>query len=263
VEFKGIKVGVVKNIRLAYDARDTSFKIPVLVEIEPGRFLSDQEMAVHSPEKALGTLIDHGLRARLQTGSFLTGQLFVELDMHPDTIAHLLGQDGVLPEIPTIPADLAQMTTAVKNILANLEKLDIDRIGATLLKTLKGANQVVKGAEKLINQKDLDRAVDDFTASLTLLKTILGKMDQRIDPIATDLEHAIRAGHQALEKTRDTLDLVDGVIRPDSPLQYRFMALTNELSSMARSIRVLVDMLERQPNALIFGKTPPPGKERP
>jgi len=50
------------------------------------------------------------------------------------------------------------------------------------------------------------------------------------------------------------LGLADDVLKPGSPLQFRFNELTGELAEMARSIRILVDMLERNPNSIIFGK---------
>jgi len=257
VEFKGIKVGTVKKIQLEFDSSDASFRIPVLVEIEPDRFLSDKDSEVDSPLQALKILIGHGLRARLQTGSLLTGQLFVELGMHPDTPVRMVDRGGPFPELPTIPAELAQMTTSVKNILVKMENLNIEEIGTEFLDILESANSVVKGAGKLVNEQELEGAVDDFKTSLALLKQILSQLDQRVEPIAMNLENAIGAGHKALENTQATLDLVNEVLRPNSPFQYRFIELTSELSEMARSIRILVDMLERHPNAIIFGKEAP------
>lgn len=202
VEFKGIKVGAVKDVRLEFDSDDASFKIPVLVEIEPERFLCDKDSEIDSPLQTLNTLIGLGLRARLQTGSLLTGQLFVELDMHPDTPVRLVDKDGSFTELPTIPADLAQITTSVKNILVKMEKLNIEKIESEFLDTLEGANTIVKGAGKLVNKQELGEAVDDFKASLTFLKQILSNLDQRVQPIAKNLENAIGAGHIALEKAR-------------------------------------------------------------
>jgi len=257
VEFKGIKVGVVKQIRLEFDSSDASFKIPVLVEIEPERFLTDTEADIDAPLETLDTLISHGLRARLQTGSLFTGQLFVELDMYPDEPVRMVGAGTPFIELPTIPADFAQMTTSVKNILVKMEKLDIEEIGSELLSILQGANKVVQGAGKLINKKELEEAVDDFKTSLTLLKQILGKLDQHVEPIAANLENAIGASHKALEKTQTTLGLLGEVLSPNSPLQHQILELASEMSEMARSIRTLVDMLERHPNSIIFGKDPP------
>ena len=256
VEFKGIKVGSVKDIRLEFDSSDTTFRIPVLIEIEPERIIELGKTKTSSPFQTLQTLVDHGLRARLQSGSLLTGKLFVELDMHPGTTVRLVNEGGPYPELPTIPASLAQMTASVKLILAKLEKVDMEKIGVEFLETLKGAKKLAKGAGDLINKPELQNAVEDFSESLNALKGILHKLDQRVEPVAENLENAIGAGHQALEKARVTMGLVDGVLKPDSPLQYRFIELTEELAETARSIRALVDLLERNPNALIFGKDP-------
>jgi paraquat-inducible protein B len=257
VEFKGIKVGLVKDVRLEYNGPDASFRIPVLIEVEPERVISRQEGEVSSPFQTLQVLVDQGLRARLQTGSLLTGQLYVDLDMHPGTPYKMVHPGGPYPELPTIPANLEQITTSVKNILSKMENLDIQQIGQELLQTLQGANKMVSGAGDLINKQALTQAVDDFTGSLQMLKSILNKLDQRIDPLTLNLETAIGAGSEVLEKTRATLGLVDEVLRPNSPLQYNVIELTAEMAEMARSIRTLVDMLERNPNAVIFGKEAP------
>ena len=254
VEFKGIKVGVVKDLRLEFNSHDTSFKIPVLIEIEPERIISRDKGEISSPFETLKILIDSGLRARLQTGSLLTGQLFVELDMHPDTPIRLVESGGPYPELPTIPANLDQITTSIKNILAKMEKLEMEDIGSELLETLQGTSELAKGANDLIkNQKMID-AANELSDSLHILKSILHKLDQHIEPIAMNLENAIGAGQTALQKVQTTLGLADDVLKPGSPLQFRFNELTGELAEMARSIRILVDMLERNPNSIIFGK---------
>ena len=257
VEFKGIKVGTVKDVRLEFDSRDTTFRIPVLIEIEPERVIERGKNRDASPFQTLQTLVDRGLRARLQSGSLLTGKLFVELDMHPGTSVRLMNEGGPYPELPTIPASLAQMTASLKGILARLEKIDMEKIGIEFLATLKEANKFAKGASDLINKPELQDAVEDLTESMNALKGILRKLDQRVEPVATNLEKAIGAGHEALEKARHTMGLVDNVLKPDSPLQYRFIELTEELAETARSIRALVDLLERNPDALIFGKDSP------
>jgi paraquat-inducible protein B len=254
VEFKGIKVGSVKDVRLEFNSRDTSFRIPVLIELEPQRIIETGGGEVTSPQETLQTLVDRGLRAQLQTGSLLTGQLFVDLDMHPDTPMRLVNAGGPYPELPTIPGSLEQMTTSLRAILAKLENIDMERLSTELLETLHGTNLLAKGASELINRPELRTTVDDLQESLQVLKSVLRKVDQRVEPLAGNLENALAAGRQALDKVRVTLDLVNEVLKPDSPLQFRWVELTDELAETARSIRTLVDLLERNPNSIIFGK---------
>ena len=283
VEFKGIKVGSVLDVRLEFDRRDASFRIPVLIEIEPQRIIEREDIEVSSPYETLKNLVDRGLRARLQTGSLLTGQLLIELGMHPDTPIQLSNEEGPYPELPTIPpANFEQITNSVKSILAKVEKVDLDKIGEELLGSLqhanrlisgpelkgaiKGANELInsqdvkdtiKGANKLINSHEIQESISNLKKSLHSLTGILQQFDKRSEPIAVNLEKALGSGHQALEDVRATLGLVDKVLKPDSPLQFKLNQLTEELAETARSIRILVDLLERNPNSIIFGKKPP------
>ena len=254
VEFKGIKVGAVMDIRLEFDNRDSSFRIPVLIEIEPERIISRGESNSASPYETFNKLVDQGLRARLQSGSLLTGQLFIELDMHPDSPIKLVNSDAPFPELPTIPASMEEMTASVKSILAKFEKVKIEDIGTELLGTLKGTNQLAKGATDLIKRPELQNSVADLKESLYSLKNILAKLDQRVDPITVNLEQAIVEAHKTLENVQVTMGHMNQVLMPDSPIQYEFIELADELGEMARSIRNLVDLLERNPNSVIFGK---------
>jgi paraquat-inducible protein B len=70
------------------------------------------------------------------------------------------------------------------------------------------------------------------------------------------MEKVIADGSQTVQKVQITLDQLNRMLKPDAPIQYRFYELTEELAETARSIRTLVDILERKPNAVIFGKEP-------
>lgn len=267
VEFKGIKVGTVTDIRLEFDSRNATFRIPVIIEIEPERVIARDGKEKVSPYQLLKTLVRRGLRARLQTGSLLTGQLYVELDMHPDTPVHMVNAGGPYPELPTIPASLEEITTSVKAILAKLRKLDLDGIAKELQGTLAGANRIVNspeltgvvhGANRLVNAPELRASVRDLRTAMGSFRDILGKVDRRVDPLTANVDRAVSAGHDTLVKLQSTLALVNELLKSDSPMQYRIIQVADQLTETARSIRAFVDLLERNPDSVIFGK-PPPG----
>ena len=116
--------------------------------------------------------------------------------------------------------------------------------------------KLAKGASRLVNKPELEDSVSDLKEALHAFKNIMRKLDGRVEPLAINLEKTIGAGHKVLEKVQSTLNLVDEVLKPDSPLQYRFIQLTEELAETARSIRNFMDLLERNPNSIIFGKNP-------
>lgn len=249
VEFKGIKVGSVIGVRLEYEERTGAFRIPVVVELEPERILDRGERMKKAPRDAFQSLVKRGLRARLQTGSLLTGQLFIDLDMQPKAPIRLVGAGRTEPELPTVMGNLEQMTTQMKSIVDKLDKVDIVAIGSELQSTLKGTAAIA-------NSPNLDKTIADLAASLSSLRGILRKVDERAEPITANLEQALAAARDALEKSKATMAAVEGVLSPESPMHDNAARLAQELSSTAKSLRSLVEMLERSPQSLLFGRKP-------
>ena len=202
-----------------------------------------------APRDAFQSLVKRGLRARLQTGSLLTGQLFIDLDMQPKAPIRLVGAGRTEPELPTVMGNLEQMTTQMKSIVDKLDKVDIVAIGSELQSTL-------KGTAAFANSPNLDKTIADLAASLSSLRGILRKVDDRAEPITANLEQALAAARDALEKSKATMVAVEGVLSPESPMHDNAARLAQELSSTAKSLRSLVEMLERSPQSLLFGRKP-------
>lgn len=245
VEFKGIKIGSVRQIRLEYHPDGHQFHIPVLVEIEPERItwiggLPDEQGIIDK-------LIKRGLRARLQTGNLLTGQLYVELVMRPDSEVRLLETQTEVTQLPTIPGELNELAGSLHGFLDKLDKVEIDQIAHELQNTLAGTN-------KLTNHPDLDKAISDMSASMASLKTLLGALEKRSGPISKNLETALGSVAPTLEQAGEAMDSLDDVLKPDSQLHFRVIRMADELTETARSIRALVNVLEHNPQSVIFGK---------
>ncbi len=249
VEFKGIRVGTVLDIRLEYDEDDTSFRIPVLLELEPQRIIERGSGTPEASYETLDKLVQGGLRARLQTGSLITSQLFIELDMHPDSPIILSGQETPYPELPTLAsASMSTITQSAEDLLAKLNSIDVDAIASSALEAIQSADQTLDNANKLITTPGLEVAILNLESAMNSFKNVMQKVDD------SSLQEAIDEGYRALEQLTDTLEKTSSVLEPDSPLQYNLIKLTGELEEMARSVRALVETVERNPRAFIFGK---------
>jgi len=249
VDFNGIRVGSVLDIRLEFDRENAEFRIPVLIEIEPERIVGRGSQEIDSPYVTVNKLVEKGLRASLQIGNLLTGQLFVGFSMRPDTPINLSGGETPYPELPTISsADFGSIAQLSERFLNKLNRVDLDKLSLELIKTLEGTNRLFNGPE-------IKGALDDLQLSLQAFRGILQKID------GSSLQETIDSGHVVMEKITETMGTfeetllqVNRVLKPNSPLQYNIIKLTGELEETARSIRSLVDTLERHPQALIFGK---------
>jgi paraquat-inducible protein B len=152
------------------------------------------------------------------------------------------------PELPTIPGAFEAMTESIQNFVAKLETVDVEAIGDDILGILSGTND-------LLNKPEHEKTVTDLQASMRSLKHILQNVE------SADLETTITSANEALVNVNKTLKMVDGVLTPNSPLQYNILQVTSELEETARALRSLVEMIERQPQAILFGREPAQGDD--
>lgn len=207
VEFRGIQIGQVVDVKLEFNVSTWEFQIPVVIDIEPERVVPAGQIPPDWAQldrrdrqnRIFEQLVAQGMRAQLKTGNLLTGKLFVDIDMYDKVKTAAIDYSGTYPVLPTIPTSLEELTNRVSAILDKLDQFPIDRIGSNMDKTLEGLQLTVTQTQKTL---------------------------------------------AALEKTLNT----------DSPLQQQLQQTLEELSGAARSLRLLADYLERNPEAILRGK---------
>jgi paraquat-inducible protein B len=244
VEFRGIKIGIVSDIAVNLDPNTLEIKIPVLIEIQPERITTTQ--VIQSPimqsqisadkYAVMKLMVKRGLRAQLETGSLLTGQLFVGLDFHKDLPQKELLMTGKYPEIPAIPAAMDELRRTVTDVMAEIRRLPLDKIAKEILETVEGGN-------RLVNSPDTQKAVHNLNVALGNVEKLTEGLDRQVDTLANSLDNT-------LVTVRKTLQVAD----PNSPAAVNMNSALKELAAAARSIRVLADYLEQHPEALVKGK---------
>ncbi len=71
------------------------------------------------------------MRAQLRSGSLLTGQLFVALDYFPDAPKAKIDWSEEVPVFPVVASTISDLEAKLSSIVAKLEKLPLEEIGAT------------------------------------------------------------------------------------------------------------------------------------
>jgi paraquat-inducible protein B len=241
VEFKGIRIGTVTDIKSEVDRKSMKIDLPVYFQIEPERIKTTStsdavEETTAQAYKNIDAMVRRGLRAQLMTGSLLTGQLYVDLDFHPDLPVKGLNYDRKYPVIPSVPATMDEFRTAAHSLLRQLRNLPLDKIAHEILETTEGANQ-------LVNSPEAQGAMQSLNAALGNVEKLTEGMDKRVNRLQFSLE-------KTLAKAREALELAD----PNSPAAENLNSALKELAAAARSIRVLTDYLEQHPEALVKGK---------
>ncbi len=289
VNFRGVRVGTVSQVVVRYDSNDQSVRLPVYFEMEQNRVDSVRERT-RDPYQNIQALIDNGLRAQLATQSFVTGKLAVELDFFRNRPVELVGAISDCPEFPTIPSTVEEIGKAfedfdLQGLLSNIESAveGIDELAhsAKLRDALASLDETLKDFGKLA--RDVSAKVDpiaggiDETAAAarrTLAQAsesiasvegainpaiedarkLIQSVDRKVNPVVTSFIQTAETAQAALEQARSTLAVAKNGIAEDSELYRHAVGALDELAAAARSIRILADLLEQHPEALLQGK---------
>ncbi len=247
VEFRGIKIGEVADIRLEFNPEQASFRIPVLSYIEPGRIVMAGRGEASSRD-IWAKLVKKGLRAQLRTGVLLTGQLYISLDLHPKAKPAQLHVSAGYPVLPTVPEPVQEITTSVTQILSRLQKVPIEQIGRDL-------QEAVANVKNLSGSAELTAAVKALNQSLAQLHRFSLKMNTDLAPRMQTLLDQTRKTMTAGQRA---LTAADKMMNSESPLSYECRQALQEVAKAARSVNALAQLLEQNPQALIYGKAKSP-----
>ena len=116
VVFKGVSVGRVVKIDVITDLQNLDFSIPVYVAFNSKKIASRQHR--ENVHQILEEMVAKGLRARLGTQNYLTGQLMIELEFIPsdEKPVYRRPADGKFPEIPTVLSQFAEISQGIQEL---------------------------------------------------------------------------------------------------------------------------------------------------
>lgn len=265
VKYRGVRIGSVKRVMVRYNQATNDFAMPVILELEE-KLLKERlgEPTNVFTEEGLELRIKGGLRASLQTESLVTGVLYVDLRPHPEAPPPKLHQvTRVYPEIPSEP-------TRIQQLFDNLASLDIKSLEVNLNELLEKLGQAVEDLQTAQIRQELtnvlasvDRLASSpqITTSLKALETTLAeyralgeKLNQRVDPLADGVTNSLAEASRTLVELRATVEHLRTWLAPDSPLRMDLGQALEEMANAAQSLSLLVDFLNRHPNALITGR---------
>jgi paraquat-inducible protein B len=242
VKFRGVDIGVVKDIRIQFRQPSEDRRIPVFVELWGKRL---HELGGREPNPAmLRELADQGLRARLDSTSFVTGVMYVSLDVIPDSpisYAEMPGP-GAIPEIPTLPTEFQEATKAVNQILANLSKADFKGMTDSVAGAMNGVGE-------LAGSDQLHGAVEELQPLLSSAQ----RLTKTLNVQANKAGEVVDEVHGAVGALVETLDTTKGAISPQAPLSVDLSMAVTDVDKAAVAVRELADFLRRNPHAIVAG----------
>ena len=242
VTLLGLPAGEVTDVGLAIDPATMNIRGRVEIVSFPERLVA----RLGANKAAIGKMFEgnmqqrqafmqrlveqRGLRAQLRSGSLLTGQLFVAFDLYPDAPKVKIDWSREVPELPVVTSTVSDLETKITGIVAKLDKLPLEAIGADLTKALASLSQTLEDASKAVNRIDSD-----------------------VTPGLKSTLDGLRGTISVVDRTLNNADAT--LVGKDAPAQQDLRDALQEIARAARSLRILTDFLERHPESLIRGKT--------
>nr|HEX4314783.1 MlaD family protein [Kofleriaceae bacterium] len=230
LDLGGIQLGVVDAVQPGYDDATHAFYFDVTASVFPERlgpaYTAVTALAPGKPvAEALQTLVARGLHAQIRSGNLVTGQAYVALAWFvapPSAKAGAIATDHGAWVIPTEPGGSDVLQKQVQEIVAKIDHIPFDAIGAN---------------------------VQGMTASANAL---VGHLDRDVAPEAAK---AFVQAQGAIAAMRQVIASIgDNVAAPDSAIQQSTRATLEELDRAAYSMRSLADYLEHHPESLLRGR---------
>lgn len=183
VELRGIQIGQVTSVGAEVDAKTLELSIPVTVHLEGARFgVQFHDLPEGTPPEAIrqrfwDMLIGRGVRAQLRSGSLLTGQLYVALDVFPDAPAATIDWSAKPVAFPTVPGALEGIEASLASIVRKIDQMPLEKIGDDVAKAL----------------VELDRTLASARGTLDNVGKLVGPSSPLETELSTTLQEVSRA----------------------------------------------------------------------
>jgi paraquat-inducible protein B len=265
VKVRGVQIGTVAAIELRLlpsqgrvrpDIR--GLRLPVIIDLDRSQLLARGGTGEALETSGFDALIKQGFRAQLAMESLLTGLLYIDLDLHPNTpLKFVLEPNGPYREIPTIPTDFEQIQERLTKALDKFEKIDFQKLVVSITDAANSIKTLTGSPELKATLESLKGTMANLNQAITSARNILNNANSKIGPLVTDLQQNSDEADKTMKDTRAALVNLQQTLDPNSPLAVHLNQTLDSLTETSRSIGEFADYLQRNPGALVRGKYVP------
>jgi paraquat-inducible protein B len=252
VTFRGVRIGKVSSIRVQIDVKHHEDSIPVYLDLEPSRVIW-----IDGPQPSgvtdLEVSVKSGLRAQLISQSYVTGQLTVNLDVHPDLPAIQPASIDGVPEIPSIPSDLQDLKEQFRRLdLPGLGKQTRDTL-QSMRRTLDTLNGVIGPAGQELQAtlattaQAVARVQADATRTLASVDQLASAGRAQLKTNGDDLDRLLQSAQRTTLAANTLLASLNDMTDTHSEMRGDLQASLRDLAASSSSLRRLTEELQRNP----------------
>lgn len=259
VKVRGVDVGTVKAIAPIYD-EDGDIVVEVLANLIRKSIRDAHRMYEDMNDtEFIETMRERGLRARLETQSLVTGVRYIKLDFFPEHPERLVGLRPDIWEIATIPTTQEQLEGTFRTILAKLGEIEWDEIEKDFEFLLSGVKESLEKVNSTLASIDIEETVDSINRNLATLESLFAKIndklnplvEEQVNPLIGDVRQLAQTASETLERSQKMMSRLENIAVDD---RYEIQVALKEIAETSRTLRILLDYIQQNPETLIRGK---------
>ncbi|MFW5833282.1 MAG: intermembrane transport protein PqiB [Pseudomonadota bacterium] len=254
VLFRGVRVGRVADVHFEFVSQTGAIRALVRFELFRQDLLIDGASPLLEARELLDRLVQRGLRARLATVNFVTGELAIGIDEVADAAPAAIDWTTVPPTFPTAPGSFDQLQATLQEVLTAFADLPMEELTEDVRRILGGAAEALSRPELTTSIVDAGTAAAGLAAIVRMLEgelpTILGSIESTVG----DAEGGMAELRASLVAARGVLERAERLMQGAETVPYDTQRLLQELRLLTRSLTSFVDYLERNPEALLRGR---------
>jgi paraquat-inducible protein B len=244
VKIRGVQVGSVTDIRpLIHQNGD--FLVEVTLETVGGTFSEVfDDGSTKKNAMTLKDMINRGLRAQLQSQSFIVSQKMIVVDYFPESEVHYAGYSTKYAEIPTIPAKSEELEQSLEKMVKEVGSIPF----ADISHSIQSSTHSLDTFFKTLKVQPLLDNINTNVSTIGLLAT-------KMDTISTSVAKGMNTTTSAASVTLKNFDaLIKRIEDLSLENQYLVKQSLEQLTSAARSTKGFMDYLQQHPSDIIYGK---------
>ena len=276
VRFGGVRIGRVTSINVLIDPDGNRKIIPVVVELGDKELRlvsrSDGSGMDFSSKEGVAKAVREGLRAGMKQQSLLTGQLYIEFDIAPDTpgFVYQTRREMRLPVVPTVGTQMDELIAGIADGLKKINALDLDGVMKELRDVLVAANEQISAmnvseindnitaitadVRNFTGNKKLTSAVENLDEVLQQISELATRANEGFDPLVEDLNTLVANANASVTRVQQAADELSDMSNPRAPIVMRLQNVLQETERATRALKELSNDLKRSPNAILSGK---------
>lgn len=282
VKFKGVAIGEVTKIKIMGSSGESS--ILVCMKFDPEAFSENYNDHIDIKRRdfieffteSVKEKVEKGLRCKLQYAS-ISGNLYIEIN-------YVDPKDNPIPKIATpsdapgvyIPtaesATLAAVIAESQKTMANIGRIDFEKLASKTERFLDTANDLLgdKRISKTLGQTaDITANLKDLTNTLNaeLNAESIRKLSSDVRTTFENLNATlaeVRAGvkdanlKETSERARNLMESSDRLVKKAETLREELSQSIAKLDAALDAARLFLDLMERNPDAVLRGKSAKP-----